>query len=106
MTCGDDCGIGKCDCDRYLELWNLVFMQFNRDADGTMNPLPKPSIDTGMGLERITAVMQGVQSNYDCDLLRGIIAYVKSCQASSTATTRTTTCPCGSLPTTAAPPPF
>ena len=77
MTCGDDCGIGKCDCDRYLELWNLVFMQFNRDADGTMNPLPKPSIDTGMGLERITAVMQGVQSNYDCDLLRGIIAYVE-----------------------------
>jgi alanyl-tRNA synthetase len=77
MTCGDDCGIGKCDCDRYLELWNLVFMQFNRDADGTMTPLPKPSIDTGMGLERISAVMQGVQSNYDCDLLRGIIAYVE-----------------------------
>jgi alanyl-tRNA synthetase len=77
MTCGDNCGIGKCDCDRYLELWNLVFMQFNRDADGTMHPLPKPSIDTGMGLERITAVMQGVQSNYDCDLLRGIIAYVE-----------------------------
>jgi alanyl-tRNA synthetase len=77
MTCGDDCGIGDCDCDRYLELWNLVFMQFNRDADGTMNPLPKPSIDTGMGLERITAVMQGVRSNYDCDLLRGIIAYVE-----------------------------
>ncbi|ABA89647.2 alanyl-tRNA synthetase [Syntrophotalea carbinolica DSM 2380] len=77
MSCGDECGIGKCDCDRYLELWNLVFMQFNRDADGTMTPLPKPSIDTGMGLERITAVMQGVQSNYDCDLLRGIIAHVE-----------------------------
>ncbi|MDY0261471.1 alanine--tRNA ligase [Syntrophotalea acetylenica] len=77
MSCGANCGIGDCDCDRYLELWNLVFMQFNRDADGTMSPLPKPSIDTGMGLERISAVMQGVQSNYDCDLLRGIIAYVE-----------------------------
>ncbi|MDD4457355.1 MAG: alanine--tRNA ligase, partial [Syntrophotalea acetylenica] len=77
LTCGrDDCRV-NCDCDRYLELWNLVFMQFNRDADGTMSPLPKPSIDTGMGLERISAVMQGVQSNYDCDLLRGIIAYVE-----------------------------
>ena len=77
MTCGDDCGIGRCDCDRYLELWNLVFMQFDRAADGTMTPLPKPSIDTGMGLERITAVMQGVRSNYDCDLLRGIIGRVE-----------------------------
>jgi alanyl-tRNA synthetase len=77
MTCGDECGIGKCDCDRYLELWNLVFMQFDRSADGAMAPLPKPSIDTGMGLERIAAVMQGVQSNYDCDLLRGIIAFVE-----------------------------
>jgi alanyl-tRNA synthetase len=77
MTCGDNCGIGKCDCDRYLELWNLVFMQFDRSADGTMTPLPKPSIDTGMGLERIAAVMQGMQSNYDCDLLRGIISFVE-----------------------------
>jgi len=77
MSCGDNCGIGKCECDRYLELWNLVFMQFDRDTDGNMAPLPKPSIDTGMGLERIAAVMQGVQSNYDCDLLRGIIAYVE-----------------------------
>ncbi len=77
MTCGDNCGIGKCDCDRYLELWNLVFMQFDRSADGTMTPLPKPSIDTGMGLERIAAVMQGVQSNYDSDMLRGIIAFVE-----------------------------
>ncbi len=77
MTCGPDCGIGSCDCDRYLELWNLVFMQYDRSADGTLSPLPKPSIDTGMGLERIAAVVQGVQSNYDCDLLRGIIAYIE-----------------------------
>jgi alanyl-tRNA synthetase len=77
MSCGPDCGIGSCDCDRYLELWNLVFMQFDRSADGVLTPLPKPSIDTGMGLERIAAVVQGVQSNYDCDLLRGIIACVE-----------------------------
>jgi alanyl-tRNA synthetase len=77
MSCGPDCGIGSCDCDRYLELWNLVFMQFDRNASGVLTPLPKPSIDTGMGLERIAAVVQGVQSNYDCDLLRGIIAYIE-----------------------------
>ena len=74
MSCGLNCGIGDCDCDRYLEIWNLVFMQFNRDAEGIMNPLPKPSIDTGMGLERLAAVVQGVQSNYDTDLLRQVIA--------------------------------
>ncbi|MCO6431464.1 MAG: alanine--tRNA ligase [Deltaproteobacteria bacterium] len=62
------------DDGSYLEIWNLVFMQFDRSADGTMKPLPKPSVDTGMGLERITAVLQGVKSNYDCDLLRPVIS--------------------------------
>ncbi|MGH7362736.1 MAG: alanine--tRNA ligase [Candidatus Methylomirabilales bacterium] len=66
-----------CGCDRFLELWNLVFMQFDRAADGTMTPLPKPSIDTGAGLERISAVLQEVQSNFDTDLLRPIIAQVE-----------------------------
>ena len=59
--------------DRYIEIWNLVFMQFERDASGTMTPLPKPSIDTGMGLERVAAVMQGVHSNYDIDLFQHLI---------------------------------
>jgi len=63
-----DCGV-ECECGRYLELWNLVFMQFNRDADGKMTPLPAPSIDTGMGLERIAAVMQDKKSNFECDLI-------------------------------------
>ncbi|MGE4533283.1 alanine--tRNA ligase [Halomonas sp.] len=61
------------DGDRYIEIWNLVFMQFDRDAEGTMHPLPKPSIDTGMGLERIAAVMQGVHSNYEIDLFQNLL---------------------------------
>jgi alanyl-tRNA synthetase len=68
-----DCAVG-CDCDRFLELWNLVFMQFNRAEDGTMSPLPRPSIDTGMGLERVAAVLQGKLNNYDTDLFQPVIA--------------------------------
>ncbi len=71
-----DCTVG-CDCDRYMEIWNNVFMQYDRQPDGELIPLPKPAVDTGMGLERITTVIQGVQSNYDTDLLRNIISYIE-----------------------------
>lgn len=72
-----DCRVG-CECDRYLELWNLVFMQYSRDAAGKMTPLPKPSIDTGMGLERIASLMQNVPTNFDTDLIRPIITMVET----------------------------
>ncbi len=77
-ACGPDCGIGQCDCDRFLEIWNLVFMQYEQAADGTRTALPHPSIDTGMGLERVSAVCQGKFSNFDCDLFQDIIQYAAS----------------------------
>ncbi|MEJ5376700.1 MAG: alanine--tRNA ligase [bacterium] len=71
-----ECRVG-CDCDRFLELWNLVFMQYSRDEKGHLSPLPRPSIDTGMGLERITAVLQGKLSNYDTDLFQPLIGLME-----------------------------
>ena len=72
--CGQpDCGV-DCECDRFLEIWNLVFMQYNRDEAGVMTPLPKPSIDTGLGLERLASILQNTQTNFETDLIRPIIA--------------------------------
>ena len=78
IGCGrPDCAVG-CDCDRFLEIWNLVFMQYDRDKSGDLNPLPKPSIDTGMGLERLSAVMQGKHNNFDTDIFSEIISAICS----------------------------
>jgi len=80
---GESAGCGKstcgptCDCDRYLEIWNLVFMEFNRTSSGALQPLPRKCVDTGMGLERIASVLQGVKSNYEIDILREIIRKVE-----------------------------
>jgi alanyl-tRNA synthetase len=77
IGCGkSDCAVG-CECGRFLELWNLVFMQYNRDASGALTPLPRPSIDTGMGLERISAVMQGKITNFDSDVFRPVISAIE-----------------------------
>ena len=78
VGCGrPECAVG-CDCDRFLEIWNLVFMQYNRDSSGKLTPLPKPCIDTGMGLERLSAVIQGKKTNYDTDIFAPLTKFIGS----------------------------
>jgi len=77
VAAGHPCLGPECECDRWLEVWNLVFMQYNRDASGALTPLPRPSIDTGMGLERIAAVVQGKQSNWDTDLFVHVFGQIE-----------------------------
>lgn len=90
LGCGKaGCAVG-CECDRYLELWNFVFMQFERNEKGEMMSLPRPSIDTGLGLERLAAVLQGVRSNYETDLLRGIISQIEELSGRDYSTDRST----------------
>lgn len=84
-----DCAAG-CECDRYLEIWNLVFMQFNRDGDGKLTLLPEPSIDTGMGLERLTSVIQDVATNYDTDLFLPIMEKIEALSGEKLGKTDTT----------------
>lgn len=77
-TCdAPECAMGVCDCDRWMEIWNLVFMQYERDEQGNLTPLPRPSIDTGMGLERITSIMLDVDSNYEIPVMRRLIAFIE-----------------------------
>ena len=100
---GPDVGCGRpecsveCDCDRHLEIWNHVFTQFDRDKAGNFNPLPKPNIDTGMGLERLAAVVQGVNSNYDTDFFPPIIGAMEKVSGKKYGASEEMISPCGSL---------